>query len=70
MNYFEDTSDCGLTKGCFKAPNMCAGNSCNFIFKYTADGNSTFFSLYGNVGTLSNQWLAIGFSLDPNMVNN
>jgi hypothetical protein len=49
---------------------MCAGNSCNFIFKYTADGNSTYFNLYGNVGTLSNQWLAIGFSLDPNMVNN
>jgi hypothetical protein len=70
MNFFKDTSDCGLTKGCFKSPNDCTGNSCQLIFKYTADGNSTYFNLYGKVGTLSNQWLAIGFSLDQKMVNN
>ena len=66
--FFKDTSDCGVTRGCYLSPTNCQGISCKFIYKYTSDANSTFFNLYANVGSTVNSWIGIGFSFDQAMV--
>lgn len=67
--FLKETSDCGITIGCFLSPSNCEEASCQFIYKYTTDANNTYFSLHARVESANNSWLAIGFSLDQAMVN-
>jgi hypothetical protein len=59
-SFFQNTTDCTVTKGCFLSPANCEGTSCTYIYKYSSDSNFTYFELSANVASLSKPWLAIG----------
>jgi hypothetical protein len=65
------TSDCGNTYLCFVSPTGCINSGCTFIYKWKNNGNTlTDFFIGGNIGgSISSNWLAIGFSTDQLMVN-
>jgi hypothetical protein len=57
----KDTSDCGITKGCFLYPSSCSGSTCTFIFKYLTVGIYTNFGLYASTASIgSSAYVAIG----------
>jgi hypothetical protein len=66
----QDTSDCGVTSGCFRVPANCGSQSCAYLVKWRNDSSNVFFQIYGNIlSSGTNSYLAIGFSNDRLMGN-
>ena len=62
-------TDCKDGVNCFVYPENCKSTDCKFIYTWTHDsGNSTHFNIAGNLDTLQDKYLAIGFSKDRKMV--
>lgn len=60
-------SECGKSFGCFRKPENCAGEDCEYLITFKAAGNM---SDYIDIAmTTKWQWIGLGHNMEPMMVN-
>ena len=60
-----DVTGCGKTKGCYRDPPGCSGDSCTVLVTWKDKNDVVSFELTGD----TDGWVAVGFSTDNIMVS-
>ena len=64
---FQDV-ECGVTVGCFREPEGCSLENCDFFLSWRPDGNLVEFNVSSSQVTANTLWTAVGFSYNKQMV--
>ena len=57
-------NDCGKTKTCFRVPDDCIGDNCDYVYKWSDNGDYTDFDITAKVDAITENPFFVTISME------